>query len=178
MRSITVTWHDGDTTTTAITGTNAEILAYYVGQTFNVGIGPEDRMKRAVSVQFHDRELTDGVVLRKTDSYPTRFCAFDEPGVLFEQNTIKTDGGFECCVLSLPVVNAVFPHIKDGLYMSVTWNAGNKCFVGEIRVTQPTRERKQFTARATSVAYGPVMASIVAELPGMIALMHDTEVTS
>lgn len=53
MRSITVTWDDGDTTQTMINGTEDEIRRYYVGQPFNVGYFDQDRIKTAVSVEFH-----------------------------------------------------------------------------------------------------------------------------
>lgn len=52
MRHIKVTYDDGDTMETNINGTDAEICAYYIGNTFNVGIGPDDNIKTAVAVEF------------------------------------------------------------------------------------------------------------------------------
>lgn len=52
MKQIRVTFDNGDSITTRINGTPAEIERYYIGQVFNVGIGPEDNMTRAVSVEF------------------------------------------------------------------------------------------------------------------------------
>ena len=54
MRSIRVTYDDGDTMETNINGTDAEIIAYYVGVKFNVGLGPDDNIKTAVAVEFLD----------------------------------------------------------------------------------------------------------------------------
>ncbi len=54
MRSIRVTWDDGDTTTTTINGTRADIIAYYVGNYFNVGAGELDAMKQGKRVEFLD----------------------------------------------------------------------------------------------------------------------------
>ena len=56
LRSIRVTWNDGDTTTTDINGTDLEITQYYVGNWFNVGGGEDDVMKKAVKVEFLDQK--------------------------------------------------------------------------------------------------------------------------
>jgi len=51
MKTIKVTFSNGDHLTTGINGTEAEILAYYIGQTFNMGV-EGDLMVRGVSVDF------------------------------------------------------------------------------------------------------------------------------
>lgn len=54
MRTIKVTWEDGDTTITNINGTDEQIRQYYLNQVFNLGRGPDDYLVRAVSVEFLD----------------------------------------------------------------------------------------------------------------------------
>lgn len=53
MRSIRVTYENGDYTDTQINGTEDEIRRYYLGNIFNVGIGPEDNLLRAVKIEFY-----------------------------------------------------------------------------------------------------------------------------
>lgn len=52
-RSIRVTFANGDTMDTEINGTVKSINEYYVGKTFNVGLGPNDNMQKAVKVEFY-----------------------------------------------------------------------------------------------------------------------------
>lgn len=52
--SVRVTYGNGDSVTTEINGTEEEIRDYYIGRTFNVGIGPDDNLQRAVAVEFID----------------------------------------------------------------------------------------------------------------------------
>ena len=55
MRSIKITFSDGDTRQTQINGTDDEIRRYYVGTRFNHGAGDgPDRMVTALSVEFTD----------------------------------------------------------------------------------------------------------------------------
>ena len=50
---VRVTMDDGDTFTTSINGTRAEVEAYYrIGTIFNVGLGPDDNMRRVVRLDF------------------------------------------------------------------------------------------------------------------------------
>ncbi len=53
MKSIRVSFENGNTLTTDINGTDEEIRAYYIGQPFDmsIGDGPEI-ITRAVSVKF------------------------------------------------------------------------------------------------------------------------------
>lgn len=54
MKTVKVTWSDGDTTITDINGTMEEIRAYYVGKWFNLGgiYNPcEDRMVQGMTVE-------------------------------------------------------------------------------------------------------------------------------
>lgn len=52
LRTVRVTFADGDTMTTHIRGTDAEIRDYYVGRTFNRGHGGHDYLVEAVRVDF------------------------------------------------------------------------------------------------------------------------------
>jgi len=57
MRTVKVTFADGNTITTRINGTEAEVRRYYLGQVFNFGDTeehPADNLQRAVSVEFLD----------------------------------------------------------------------------------------------------------------------------
>ena len=54
MKTVKVTWSDGDTMITDINGTMEEIRAYYVGKWFNLGgiYNPcEDRMVQGMTVE-------------------------------------------------------------------------------------------------------------------------------
>ena len=52
MRPVKVTFANGDTLVTQITGTKDEVRAYYLGRTFNIGQGENDNLQRVVSVEF------------------------------------------------------------------------------------------------------------------------------
>jgi hypothetical protein len=57
MRTIKVTYSNGNSTVTSINGTRAEIKRYYLGTTFNLGdpYDPEkDLLVKAVGVEFLD----------------------------------------------------------------------------------------------------------------------------
>lgn len=51
MRTIKVTYDNGDSTITNINGTESEIKDYYIGSTFNIGTY-EDCLVKAASVEF------------------------------------------------------------------------------------------------------------------------------
>mgnify|MGYP001612224635 CR=1 FL=1 len=51
MRPIRILFENGDCITTNINGTRAEILNYYVGKQFNLGMEADD-MRAAVRVEF------------------------------------------------------------------------------------------------------------------------------
>jgi hypothetical protein len=55
MTTIRVHFDNGDTITTDINGTRADIRAYYEGQTFNLGSGEDDLMATATSVEFFEQ---------------------------------------------------------------------------------------------------------------------------
>jgi len=51
MKYVKVTFENGDTIETWMNGTKEEIVSYYVGNKFNLGV-VEDNMQIAVSVEF------------------------------------------------------------------------------------------------------------------------------
>ena len=51
MRTVKVTFGNGDSLTTCINGTEEQIRAYYVGKWFNLGTDADD-MQQAISVEF------------------------------------------------------------------------------------------------------------------------------
>lgn len=82
---------------------------------------------------------------RITTEYPTRYEAFKNPRVLFEQkNTELTSrhAGAEFAVYHEPVKNTAYPDIEDGLYASVCSFQG-RYYLTEIHATQPWKGRKQ-----------------------------------
>ena len=52
MKTVKVTFDNGDSLTTQINGTPEEIRAYYIGRQFNLGNGENDLMAVAISVEF------------------------------------------------------------------------------------------------------------------------------
>lgn len=52
MNVFKVTFEDGDWLTTGFNGTLADAEKYYLGQTFNVGLGPDDNLQTAVKVEL------------------------------------------------------------------------------------------------------------------------------
>lgn len=55
MRAIRVTFADGNTIETNINGTDAEVVAYYVGNDFQFGdtdACPRDKLVKATGVEF------------------------------------------------------------------------------------------------------------------------------
>lgn len=51
MKTVKVTFDNGDSTITNINGTESEIKEYYIGNIFNIGIY-EDCLVKAVNVEF------------------------------------------------------------------------------------------------------------------------------
>ena len=52
MKTIKVTFSNGDTITTSINGTRDEIFAYYMGQTFYLGREENEIPAKAISIQY------------------------------------------------------------------------------------------------------------------------------
>jgi hypothetical protein len=51
-RNVRVTFANGDTLQTAVSGTQAEVIAYYLDNEFNLGTGGRDDMQKAIDVEF------------------------------------------------------------------------------------------------------------------------------
>lgn len=66
MRSIKVTFDDGDHLTTSINGTDEEIAQYYLGQPFE--LADESGKHHAVIVEFLDTGMVAGVFARSIES--------------------------------------------------------------------------------------------------------------
>lgn len=54
MKTIRVSYSNGDFLVTSINGTREEIEKYYLGKIFNIGCGENDKMERAIKVEFLD----------------------------------------------------------------------------------------------------------------------------
>lgn len=52
MIKVKVNYENGDYEYTHINATPKEARAYYVGQVFNVGLGPNDNMQRCTSIEI------------------------------------------------------------------------------------------------------------------------------
>ena len=63
MKSVRVTFDDGNIIETNINGTDDEIKRYYLGKQFNLGSGPYDKMAKAVKVEIlqESKKLKEGV---------------------------------------------------------------------------------------------------------------------
>lgn len=54
MKTIRVSFNNGDFLITSINGTREEIEKYYLGNFFNIGRGESDKITIAVKVEFLD----------------------------------------------------------------------------------------------------------------------------
>lgn len=54
MKTIRVSYSNGDFLVTSINGTKEEIEKYYLGNFFNIGRGESDKMEKAIKVEFLD----------------------------------------------------------------------------------------------------------------------------
>ena len=52
MKVIQVFFDNGDHIVTSINGTIEEIEKYYLGEKFNVGLGPKDNIAVAISIDY------------------------------------------------------------------------------------------------------------------------------
>jgi hypothetical protein len=52
--SVKVQFENGNSIVSTVNGTKQEIEKYYLGNTFNVGMGPLDEMSKATKVTFLD----------------------------------------------------------------------------------------------------------------------------
>jgi len=73
MRSIKVFFSNGDHISTNINGTDEEILAYYIGNEFNLGEGGNDLMTKAIRVEFLEAMVRDNKQIKIGDRVE-HFC--------------------------------------------------------------------------------------------------------
>jgi hypothetical protein len=82
----------------------------------------------------------------RTDQYPIRYVAHDNPGKWVEHFRPQDRGGFEFACYSLPIVNEYWPNLTDGIAISVYSYQGKKlvldCFLG-----MPDQSRRQVVKR-------------------------------
>jgi hypothetical protein len=83
-----------------------------------------------------------------TNQYPTRYIAFDNPGVWVEQATFEQRGGYECAVYCEPVRNVAYPYLIDGVYIAIM-SYRDIDYLLECTLTEPIQNRRQhnFTQR-------------------------------
>ena len=89
------------------------------------------------------------VIDRKTTTeYPTRYAAFETPGIVWEQTNkdIKnTHSGYEYAVYYEPYKNTHFVDLTDGIYAEI-YNFQNKEYGVSVHSTRPDRSREQHTS--------------------------------
>ena len=81
-----------------------------------------------------------------TTVYPTRYQAFEHPGVLWEAAERKERGGFEAAVFYLPMPNAECPQFTDGVYAEIVSYQG-RWWLADVRATRPSAARPQWGRR-------------------------------
>lgn len=82
---------------------------------------------------------------RITMEYPTRYEAFKNPRILFEQVNTNLAGNYagrEFAIYHEPVKNIAYPDIEDGLYAEVCSFQG-RYYLASVHATQPWKGRKQ-----------------------------------
>lgn len=113
-----------------------------------------------------------------TTEYPTRYTAFDRPGVLVLAGQVEERGGFEAAVYQTLRQNAVYPHIdNDGVYVEVIGLAkasgkGVRAWLVDGHASQPTREREQRRVLRQHPDLAAALAdveAVVAELEAFVA---------
>lgn len=70
-----------------------------------------------------------------------RYAAHDRPGVLHVR---RSDQGRYCCAAySLLAENARYPHLTDGLFVSLDYHYGRMCWIVDRQYTRPDSSRQQ-----------------------------------
>jgi len=99
----------------------------------------------------------------KTNSYPTRYVAFHNPGVLVESSHPKHDGGYEWTVFSERIQNKEYPHLTDGVYLEIVSYQG-KALLVDGTATQPDKTRRQLRYTQLFQTYEQARSSALAWL--------------
>lgn len=95
LRTITVYYSDGDTTTTSINGTDEEIGRHYLGHTFEAGCDTKHHV--ALLVHFHDTDRKIGVRIKNIESGASG-CIAD---VRRETTKVDAESSFEEVILTV-----------------------------------------------------------------------------
>jgi hypothetical protein len=78
-----------------------------------------------------------------TDTYPTRYAAFDNPRTWVDQSLFTLSRrGCELSVYHEPITNAHYPHIEDGIYV-VIYRYQGIGYLLDCQMTVPTQARRQ-----------------------------------
>jgi hypothetical protein len=98
--------------------------------------------------------ITPLIETKTTTEYPTRYMAYDNPGVIWEaaNRDAKRQGGYEAAVYYLPMPNVKYPEIVDGVYASIQ-SYQTAYWTVDIHATRPNGDRTQKTWRFKSACY-------------------------
>lgn len=106
-----------------------------------------------------------------TTEYPTRYTAFDRPGVLVLAGQVEERGGFEAAVYQTLRQNAFYPHIdNDGVYVEVIGLAkangkGVRAWLVDAHASQTDRAR----AQKRVLRQHPDLAAALADVEAVVA---------
>jgi hypothetical protein len=88
-------------------------------------------------------QIGQPILVIQTAEYPTRYVAFNTPGVLVEQTHPPTGGGFELAVYTEPRINPDYPHLIDGIYAEIVIYQKIGNYLVSVHATMPNRGRRQ-----------------------------------
>ena len=77
-----------------------------------------------------------------TDTYPTRYVAFDNPGVWVGNSEFHMSPGYEFAAYHEPMQNSEYPYLTDGIYCEIACYQG-KDFLLSCHYTTPDQHRRQ-----------------------------------
>lgn len=80
--------------------------------------------------------------MQTTMTYPTRYAAGQSQGEFVVQADLRRQGGYEWAVLSHDMQNPVYPHIVDGIYISIS-SYQTSHLILDCHASAPTRTRPQ-----------------------------------
>ena len=113
----------------------------------------------------------------QTEAYPTRYEAFDHPGVWVEHRHPEHKGGYEFAVYHAPMPNTYYPSIVDGIYIEVVSYQGKDWLLSG-QATRPDRGREQFNFIKRYPSYEAAKAEALRWLPQAEVFVQTTgEVT-
>jgi len=101
----------------------------------------------------------------QTMDYPTRFVAFDNPGVLVEAEDAERRCVMEWAIYHEPMKNRRHPDLEDGIYAEIIQARGNLRFVIDFHVTRPDASREQMGVAKIVNTYAECKALLMEWLP-------------